>query len=80
MKTLNHGRVRLGVIYPGGAQAEEEYYEFAERRGNLSIFLVVSRVPEGVRHGIDALLETARVEHLNEAAQRLVKLRPAAVL
>jgi maleate cis-trans isomerase len=73
-------RVRLGIIYPGGAQAEEEYYEFAEEHGNLSIFLVISRIPEGGGHDINALLETARIEHLTEAAQRLVKLKPDAVL
>ena len=74
------GRVKLGIIYPGGAQAEEEYYEFAEQHGNLSIFLVISRIPEGGGHSIDALIETARIEHLMEAAQRLVKLKADVVL
>lgn len=73
-------RVKLGIIYPGGAQAEEEYYEFAEQHGNLSIFLVISRIPEGGGHSIGALIETAGIEHLTEAAQRLVKLKPDAVL
>lgn len=74
--------IRLGVIYPGGG-AEQEYYQFAETMDNrIRVFLVGSRVGGGVGddHRVSSLLETARVEHLVEAARRLVPLRPDSVM
>lgn len=72
--------VRLGFIYPGGG-AEPDYYRFAEAvEDRVRVFLVGSRIPAGDDHSIPALLETARVEHIVEAARRLVPLRPDAVM
>ena len=72
-------RVRLGIIYPSGA-AEQEYYQFAESHGSLTIYLVVSRTGEGVGHSLPSLLRTASIDYLLEAARRLVPLRPDAVM
>ncbi len=72
--------VRLGIIYPGGG-AEPEYYLFAEAlEARVRVFLVGSRIPAGDDHDVAALREAARVEHIVEAARRLVVLRPDAVL
>lgn len=69
---------RLGFIYPGGG-AEHDYYRFAEAHG-FQVFLAGSRIPKGDNHAIEALLETARIEHILEAARRLVSLRLDALL
>jgi maleate cis-trans isomerase len=69
---------RLGFIYPGGG-AEYEYYLFAERHG-FQAFLVGSRIPAGDDHAVEALLQTARVEHIVEAGRHLVPLQPDAVV
>jgi maleate cis-trans isomerase len=69
---------RLGFIYPGGG-AEHDYYRFAETHG-FQVFLAGSRIPKGDDHAIEALLETARTEHILEAAKRLVCLRLDALL
>lgn len=72
--------VRLGIIYPGGG-AEPDYYLFAEAlEDRVRVFLVGSRIPAGDDHSVAALRETARVEHVVEAARRLVPLRPDAIL
>jgi maleate cis-trans isomerase len=70
---------RLGIIYPGGA-AEQEYYQFAESRGRLTIYLVVSRIGEGIGHSIPSLMQTASIGFLLEAARRLVPLQPDSVM
>jgi maleate cis-trans isomerase len=69
---------RLGFIYPGGG-AEPDYYRFAETYG-FQAFLVGSRIPGGDDHDVAALLQTARTEHIVEAARRLLTLRIDAVL
>ena len=69
---------RLGFIYPGGG-AEYEYYLFAERHG-FQAFLVGSRIPGGDDHTVEALRQTARIEHIVEAGRHLVPLRPDAVV
>ena len=69
---------RLGVIYPGGG-AEQDYYLFGERHG-LRMFLVGSRIPAGDDHAVDALLQTARVENICEAAARFRTLAPGVVV
>ncbi len=63
---------RLGFIYPGGG-AEPDYYRFAEAHG-FQAFLVGSRIPGGDDHDVAALLQTARTEHIVEAARRLLSL------
>ena len=69
---------RLGFVYPGGG-AEHDYYRFAEAHG-FRVFLAGSRIPAGDDHDPEALRQTARVEHIVEAALRLVTLRIDAVL
>ena len=69
---------RLGVIYPGGG-AEQDYYLFGERHG-LRMFLVGSRIPAGDDHAVEALLQTARVENIREAAARFRTLDPDVVV
>jgi maleate cis-trans isomerase len=69
---------RLGFIYPGGG-AEQDYYRFGERY-DLRMFLVGSRIPGGDDHAVEALLQTARVENLIEAAGRFATLDPAVVV
>ena len=70
--------IRLGFIYPGGG-AEQDFYQFGERHG-LRMFLVGSRIPGGDDHAVEALLQTARVENLIEAAGRFATLDPAVVV
>ena len=69
---------RLGFVYPGGG-AEQDYYRFGERH-DLRMFLVGSRIPGGDDHAVEALLRTARVENLIEAAGRFATLDPAVVV
>jgi maleate cis-trans isomerase len=69
---------RLGFIYPGGG-AEQDFYLFGERHG-FRMFLVGSRIPGGDDHAVEALLQTARVENLIEAAGRFKTLDPAVVV
>ena len=69
---------RLGFVYPGGG-AEHDYYRFAEANG-FTVFLAGSRIPAGDDHDVEALLETARTEHIVEAAKRLMTLRVDAIL
>jgi maleate cis-trans isomerase len=69
---------RLGIIYPGGG-AEQDYYLFGERHG-LRMFLVGSRIPAGDDHAVDALVQTAHIENLLEAAARFRTLDPEAVV
>jgi maleate cis-trans isomerase len=69
---------RLGFVYPGGG-AEHDYYRFAEAHG-FQVFLAGSRTPGGDDHDVEALLETARTEHIIESARRLMTLRVDAIL
>jgi maleate cis-trans isomerase len=69
---------RLGVIYPGGG-AEQDFYRFGEGH-NIRMFLVGSRIPAGDDHAVEALLQTARVENLLEAASRFATLNPDIVV
>ena len=69
---------RLGFVYPGGG-AEHDYYRFAERHG-FQVFLAGSRIPAGDDHAVEALLQTARTEHILESARRLLTLRVDAIL
>ena len=69
---------RLGVIYPGGG-AEQDYYAFGERH-DVRMFLAGSRIPAGDDHAVEALLHTARVENLLEAARRFATLDPDVVI
>ena len=74
--------LRLAFVWPGGG-AEQEYYQFAETTGDqVKIFLACSRVGdtgEGSDHDIDALLETARIDWITDAAKRIVCMRPDTV-
>jgi maleate cis-trans isomerase len=70
--------IRLGFIYPGGG-AEQDYYSFGERH-DFRMFLVGSRIPGGDDHAVEALLQTARVKNLIEAAGRFATLDPAVVV
>jgi maleate cis-trans isomerase len=69
---------RLGFVYPGGG-AEHDYYRFAERQG-FQAFLAGSRIPAGDDHAVEALLQTARTEHILESARRLLTLNVDAIL
>ena len=69
---------RLGFVYPGGG-AEPDYYRFAETHG-FQAFLAGSRIPAGDDHAVEALLQTARTEHILESARRLLTLRVDAIL
>jgi maleate cis-trans isomerase len=69
---------RLGIIYPGGG-AEQDYYRFGEQH-DVRMFLVGSRIPAGDDHAVEALLQTARVENILEAASRLTTLNPDVVI
>jgi maleate cis-trans isomerase len=69
---------RLGIIYPGGG-AEQDYYRFGEQH-NVRMFLVGSRIPAGDDHAVEALLQTARVENILEAAARFATLDPDVVV
>ena len=69
---------RLGFVYPGGG-AEHDYYRFAEANG-FTVFLAGSRIPAGDDHDVEALRQTARTEHIVEAARRLMTLRVDAIL
>src|SRR3974377_1065616 len=69
---------RLGSCYPGGG-AEHDYYRFAEANG-FQVFLAGSRTPGGADHDVEALLQTARIEHILEAARRLMTLRVDVIL
>jgi maleate cis-trans isomerase len=70
--------IRLGIIYPGGG-AEQDYYRFGERH-NVRMFLVGPRIPAGDDHAVEALLQTARVENILEAAARFETLTPDVVV
>lgn len=69
---------RLGFVYPGGG-AEPDYYRFAEKHG-FQVFLAGSRIPAGDDHAVEALLQTARSEHILESARRLLTLNVDAIL
>jgi maleate cis-trans isomerase len=70
--------MRLGIIYPGGG-AEQDYYQFGDRH-DVRMLLVGSRIPAGDDHSVEALLQTARVENLLEAATRFAMLEPDVVV
>jgi maleate cis-trans isomerase len=74
--------VRLGLLYPGGG-AEQDYYLFGEAvQDRVRVFLAGTRVGgrDGDDHGVEALLRTAEVGNLTEAARRLSLVRPDAVM
>lgn len=70
--------IRLGIIYPGGG-AEQDFYSFGEQH-DVRMFLIGSRIPAGDDHAVEALLQTARVEHILEAAARFATLDPDVVV
>ena len=68
---------RIGIIWPSGG-GEYEYYQYADALGDrLKIILVTTRAggERGDSHDVDALLETARVDWLTEAAGRLARIK-----
>jgi len=69
--------MRLGVIYPVGG-ADQEYYQFAEALGDhVRVYLITTRLMGGDQdHRIEALMETARIDYLENAARRLASLSP----
>jgi maleate cis-trans isomerase len=69
---------RFGIIYPGGG-AEQDFYRFGEEH-DVRMLLVGSRIPAGDDHAVEALLQTARVENLLEAASRFATLAPDVVV
>ena len=78
---MSDSALRLGLIWPAGG-AEHEYYQFAEALDDrIKIFLSCSRVGGGHDddHDVEHLLQTAQIDWLNEAARRLVCLRPDCV-
>ncbi len=73
--------LRLGLVWPGGG-AEHEYYQFAESLDDrIKIFLAASRVggEDGKDHEVEAIRITAQIERVEEAARRLVVMRPDVV-
>jgi maleate cis-trans isomerase len=69
--------IRLGIILPSGG-TEPEYYETVEGSSPPGrLFIVISR-NGGDRgtgdHAVDSLLETARIDYLEDAAQRLARI------
>lgn len=69
--------VRIGIILPSGG-TEPEYYEAVERASPPGrLYLVISR-NGGNRgtgdHAVESLLETARVDYLEDAARRLARI------
>lgn len=71
------GGVRIGIILPSGG-TEPEYYEAVERSSPAArLALVISR-SGGDRgagdHAINSLLETARIDYLEDAARRLARI------
>ena len=66
---------RLGFVWPGGG-AEHDFYRFVEATGNTRLFISCTRVGgDGENdHDISALHQTARIDWLVEAANRLVPL------
>jgi maleate cis-trans isomerase len=71
------GGVRIGIILPSGG-TEPEYYEAVERSSPAArLSLVISR-SGGDRgagdHAVDSLLETARIDYLEDAARRLARI------
>ena len=73
--------LRLLMVWPGGG-AEHEYYQFAEAlEDRIKIFLACTRVGGhgDADHDVDALLETARIDWLCEAAGRSRVLAPDCV-
>jgi maleate cis-trans isomerase len=66
--------LRIGMIFPSGG-TEPEYYQAVERSGtNGRMYVVISRGGgdiSGGDHSVDSLLQTARVDYLEDAARRL---------
>jgi len=73
--------LRLGFVWPGGG-GEQEYFQFGETLGDrIKVFLACTRVGGhgDDDHDVEALLETARIDWITEAARRLVVLHPDCV-
>lgn len=69
--------IRLGIILPSGG-TEPEYYEAVETSSPPGrLFIVISR-NGGDRgtgdHAVESLLETARIDYLEDAARRLRRI------
>jgi maleate cis-trans isomerase len=69
--------IRLGIILPSGG-TEPEYYEAVEASSPPGrLFIVISR-NGGDRgtgdHAVESLLETARIDYLEDAARRLRRI------
>jgi maleate cis-trans isomerase len=71
------GGARIGIILPSGG-TEPEYYEAVERSSPVArLVLVISRSggDKGAGdHAVDSLLETARIDYLEDAARRLARI------
>ena len=70
---MNERQSRLGFVWPGGG-SEHDFYRFLEEAGDRArIYMTCTRVGgDGSNdHDIDALEQTARLDWLVEAAQRL---------
>jgi maleate cis-trans isomerase len=70
------GGVRIGVILPSGG-TEPEYYEAVARSPAARLYLVISQSggDNGAgTHAVDSLLETARIDYLEDAARRLARI------
>ena len=75
------GILRMGIIWPSGG-GEYEYFQYARATGEtLRVYLTTTRVggEEGKDHDIEALKETARIDWLQAAAERLARLEPDVV-
>ena len=73
---MSKNNYRLGFVWPGGG-AEHDFYRFLEEIGDsIRLYISCTRVGgDGENdHDISALEQTARLDWLVEACQRLIPL------
>ena len=69
---------KIGLIWPGGG-SEQEYYKFEESLNfNIRFYLACSKVGGNSEsdHDLSALLQTAKIEWIAEAAERILCMDP----
>ena len=69
---------KIALVWPGGG-SEHEYYQFEEStNGQIKFFLACSKVGGNSEndHDVSSLLQTSKIEWINEAVQRVLCLNP----
>ena len=69
---------KIALVWSGGG-SEHEYYQFEESsNGQIKFFLACSKVGgnSGNDHDVSSLLQTSKIEWINEAVQRVLCLNP----